>query len=279
MDQGPAQRYLRRLFSPSDRIAVVAVPRATGKVAQRVVTAASACGERFQSWLRHLNAQGYDIFVGVNPVGPRGRREKEDVIAVRRLQLDLDEDGGAGLKRVLDDVDGGTLPAVAGILRTSENRYQVLWHAGPGWQPAAAAESVMTGLAVRYGGDRSVADVARVMRLPGFRNKKPGRGDALVTWVDRNGPLVEPESFVDLPAPPLAAAGRPAPGWRPSGPGTSQSERDWAWVRSGLRRGENPATLAAELEASRQDKPKPGYYAERTVRRARESLEVEEESR
>lgn len=278
MDQGPPQRYLRRLFSPSDRVAVVAVPRAAGKVAQRVVTAAAACGERFQSWLRHLNAQGYDIFVGVNPVGPRGRREKEDVIAVRRLQLDLDEDGGAGLKRVLDDVEGGTLPPAAGILRTSENRYQVLWHAGPGWKPAAA-ESMMTGLALRYGGDRSVADVARVMRLPGFRNKKPGRGDALVTWVELNGPLVDPESFGDLPAASKAAEGGPSAVRRPTAPGTSQSERDWAWVRGRLRRGENPATLAAELEASRQDKPKPGYYADRTVRRARESLEVEEERR
>lgn len=278
MDQAPAQRYLRRLFGPSDRIAVVAVPRAAGKVAQRVVTAAVACGERFQSWLRHLNVQGYDIFVGVNPVGPRRRREKEDVLAVRRLQLDLDEDGGKGLKQVLDDVERDVLPAVAGILRTSENRYQVLWHTSPGWKPAAA-ESVMTGLALRYGGDRSVADVARVMRLPGFRNKKPGRGDALVTWVERNGPFVDPESFGDLPAPPPAADGRPMPVRRAPGPGTSQSERDWAWARSRLRRGENPAALAAELEASRQDKPKPGYYADRTVRRARESLEVEEESR
>jgi len=278
MDQAPAQRYLRRLFSPSDRVAVVAVPRAAGKVAQRVVTAVAACGAGFQSWLRHLNAQGYDIFVGVNPVGTRGRREKEDVIAVRRLQLDLDEEGGAGLKRVLDDVDAGRLPLVAGILRTSENRYQVLWHAAPGWKPASA-EPVMTGLALRYGGDRSVADVARVMRLPGFRNKKPGRGDALVTWVERNGPLVDPESFGDLPAQPPAADGHPAPGRRATGAGTSQSERDWAWARSRLRRGENPATLTAELEASRQDKPKPGYYADRTVRRARESLEVEEERR
>lgn len=278
MDQGPPQRYLRRLFSPSDRVAVVAVPRAAGKVAQRVVTASSACGERFQSWLRHLNAQGYDIFVGVNPVGTRRRREKEDVIAVCRLQLDLDENGGVGLKRVLDDVAGGRLPAVAGILRTSENRYQVLWHAAPGWKPAAA-ESVMTGLAVRYGGDRSVADVARVMRLPGFRNKKPGRGDAMVTWVDRNGLAVEPSSFGGLPAPPKATDGHRAQARRAIGPGASQSERDWAWARSRLRRGEDPTRLAAELEASRQDKPKPGYYADRTVRRARESLEVEEARR
>ena len=274
MEQAPPTRYLRRLFGPSDRIAVVAVPRGAGKVAQRFPTAAGACAERFQGWLRHLNAQGYDIFVGVNPVGPRKRREKEDVVSVRRLQLDLDEDGGAGLKRVLDDVELGKLPAPAGILRTSENRYQVLWHTLPGWEQTRA-ETVMTGLALRYGGDRAVADIARVMRLPGFRNKKPGRGDAMVTWVDLNGAAVAPESFGDLPAPPKGN-GRPAPGWRATGMGVSQSERDWAWARSRLRRGESPSKLTAELEASRQDKPKPGYYADRTVRRAAESLAIEE---
>ena len=273
MEQAPATRYLRRLFGPSERIAVVSVPRGAGQVAQRFPTASEACGERFQGWLRHLNAQGYDIFVGVNPVGTRKRREKQDVVSVRRLQLDLDEDGGAGLKRVLDDIELGKLPATAGILRTSENRYQVLWHALPGWQQSSA-ETVMTGLALRYGGDRAVADVARVMRLPGFRNKKPGRGDAMVTWVDLNGAPVAPESFGDLPAPPKGN-GRPA-GWRATGPGVSQSERDWAWARSRLRRGESPAALTAELEASRQDKPKPGYYAARTVRRAAESLAIEE---
>ena len=278
MDQAPPARYLRRLFGPQERIAVVAVPRGAGKVAQRFPTASGACGERFQSWLRHLNAQGYDIFVGVNPVGARRRREKQDVVSVRRLQLDLDEDGGAGLKRVLDDVEHGKLPAAAGILRTSENRYQVLWHTIPGWQQSKA-ESVMTGLAVHYGGDRAVADIARVMRLPGYRNKKPGRGDAMVTWADLNGAAVDPESFADLPEPPKPGNGRLASGWRAAGPGASQSERDWAWARSRLRRGESAAVLAAELEASRQDKPKPGYYADRTVRRAQESLEVEEERR
>lgn len=107
--------YLRRLFGPQDRIAVVAVPRGSGRVAQRFPTAAGACGARFQGWLRHLNAQGYDIFVGVNPVGTRQRREKQDIVSVRRLQLDLDENGGVGLKRVLDDIEHGKLPSAAGI--------------------------------------------------------------------------------------------------------------------------------------------------------------------
>ena len=45
---------------------------------------------RFQAWLRHLNAGGHDIFIGMNPMrAATNRRKKADVSEVRRLQLDL----------------------------------------------------------------------------------------------------------------------------------------------------------------------------------------------
>ena len=53
----------------------------------------------------------------------------------------------------------------------------------------------------------------------------------------------------------------------------SQSERDWAFVREGLRRGRDADELRRELEQRRQDKPSPRYYARRTVDRAVASLE------
>ena len=59
---------------------------------------------------------------------------------------------------------------------------------------------------------------------------------------------------------------------RGSGSDTSASGRDWAWTRDRLRRGEAPERLEALLAARRSDKPRPGYYARRTVRRALESL-------
>ena len=54
----------------------------------------------------------------------------------------------------------------------------------------------------------------------------------------------------------------------------SQSERDWAFVRDGLRRGRDPEELRRELEQRRPDKPSPAYYARRTVDRAAASLEA-----
>ena len=47
-------------------------------------------------------------------------------------------------------------------------------------------------------------------------------------------------------------------------------------VGSLLRKGVSEETLARQLEAERQDKPKPAYYAQRTVTRAAASLRGEQ---
>lgn len=270
-----AAAYVRALFEPVEHVAVLAVCRATPKgpaVLQRIVEAGSVAGERYQAWLRHLNSRGYDLFLGVNPIDPaRGRREKRDVVGVRRLQLDLDADGANSLKRLLADVQLAHLATPAIVIRSSRHNYQVLWHTTPGaWTPEQA-EDAMKRLADHYVGDHSVADVARVMRFPGFRN------DALATWTDYGGDPVAPASFGHLPA--CDAQVRPDP--RPAGrrvvthAAISQSERDWAFVRDRLRKGADRGALVAILEEHRQDKFNPADYASRTVRKAQESLRLD----
>ena len=71
---------------------------------------------------------------------------------------------------------------------------------------------------------------------------------------------------------PLPRSKNPAGGRK----GNSQSERDWARVRALLKKGVSEETLVRQLEAQRQDKPKPAYYAERTVTRAAASLREEQ---
>ena len=268
-----AADYLNSLYRPEDRLALVAVgrhrPRA--QVEQRVVTARAATRPAYQRFLRHLNATGHDIFVSMNPIRPNARsREKADVLEVRRLQLDLDKNGPDSLRQVLGDVHAGHLPSPAALIRSSRQNYQVIWHAVPSaWTPDAA-EDAMRRLASHYGGDSSVADVARVMRLPGFRNKKPERDDALVVWTPHDGGPVRPELFAHLPPPKKAA---PVRRQQDTTRGeTSQSERDWAYVKDQLRRGTQPQRLVAHLEQTRQDKHNPRDYAERTVRKARAAL-------
>ena len=171
---------------------------------------------------------------------------------------------------MLEDVDRGELPRPAHVLRSSKERYQILWDTVPGEWEMEGAEAVMRALAARYGGDRAATDVSRVMRMPGFRNKKPGRGGALVTWAWHGGPLVRPEDFPGLA---VSEPARRTGGRRKMPPGHySQSERDWAAAGDALRSGEAPETVISRLEHQRQDKPNPGYYARRTVRRKAEEL-------
>ena len=275
MEDGQAVKFIERMFSHAaqDRMAILAIPRSGGKAEQRVFTLPQATSRKVQAWLRHMNARDYDIYLCVNPVRPgSGGREKGDIEEIRRLQLDLDEDGAAGLGRVLEDVNRGALPRPAHVLRSSKERYQILWDTVPGEWEMEVAEAVMRALADRYGGDRAATDVSRVMRMPGFRNKKPGRAGALVTWAWHGGPLVRPEDFPGLVAPERKPAGRSG-GRRKMPPGHySQSERDWAAAGDALRGGEAPETVISRLEQQRQDKPNPGYYARRTVRRKEEEI-------
>ena len=271
--------YLKRLHYDDDHIAVLAIPRKSGKVQQRFPTAAQAGTVKYQAWLKYLNASSYDIYLSVNPINPRRLlREKQDVSQVRRLQLDLDTNGHANLQRLFEDIGAGRVPKPAHILCSSPDHYQVLWDTSPRhWDPAQA-EEVMKALALRYEGDPNVAEIARVMRWPGYRNKKPGRQNAMVTWTHHKGLPVTLQNFRNLLrgiSPKQSHLPRPQ---NPTGgrKGNSQSERDWARVRSLLKKGVSEETLARQLEAERQDKPKPAYYAQRTVARAAASLRGEQ---
>ena len=111
-----------------------------------------------------------------------------------------------------------------------------------------------------------------MLRMPGFRNKKPGRAGALITWASHGGLLVRPEDFRGLPMPEPEPTSRSERRRSMPRGHHSQSERDWAAAGDTLRKGEPPETVISRLEQQRQDKPNLGYYARRTVRRKAEEL-------
>ncbi|MCY3744640.1 MAG: DNA-primase RepB domain-containing protein [Acidobacteria bacterium] len=270
-DPDQAAAYLRALFHAEEHLALVAIDRIAGRhPEQRICQAGAVTAPKFQAFLRHLNAEGYDIFVSMNPVKPeRRRREKQDVAKVRRLQLDLDRNGPESLHRVLADVHAGALPRPAAVVRSSRHNYQVIWHADPDVWTAPEAEDTMRRLAAEYGGDSSVADVARVMRLPGFRNKKPERDDAPVRWTDHAGRKTHPHAFAHLPEVELSPPRSAAAGRQIEGRDNSQSARDWAYAKDQLRKGVPQEKVIAALEKRRAgEKHDPHYYAERTTRKA-----------
>ncbi len=120
------------------------------------------------AWLAHENRTGANVYVAANPLRSGSRkRTKESIAFVRHLYIDIDTDGDARLAalRVSDAV-----PTPNAILSTSPGKYQVLWHV-EGFD-FDAQESTLKLLAIAFGGDPACTDCNRVLRLPGFLNRK-----------------------------------------------------------------------------------------------------------
>ena len=287
----PARLFIRRLFTDPETIAVLALPpRGEAEPEQRFPNAKAACSDPYMAWLRHLNARGYNIYIGVNPYNPdRQRREKQDVAEVRRLQLDLDYNGTQSLERLLSHIEAGRVPPPVAVVRTSKDRYQILWNAAAGTWTGDEAEAMNRRLTIEYSGDRSATDRSRVFRLPGFRNKKPARGDVVVSWTDHGGGDTMPIDFCAIPDRDSAEGSEAERDDRDretaeelttdQSDNITQSERDWAWCREELRNGASRVVTALRLEQRRGDKPNPRYYAERTVNRAWVTIEAERKPR
>ena len=62
--------FLQTAFDAGDWIGVLLKTYRTGRVVQRMVPRDTAAGERFQAWLRHMNAHGWNVYVSVNAYTP-----------------------------------------------------------------------------------------------------------------------------------------------------------------------------------------------------------------
>lgn len=258
--------FIKENFRPQDRIAVVIRNRHEDYTLQRLLSAHDAASPRIQRFLRYDNAHGSDIYVSMNTLKPEARsRTKADIAEIRHLYLDLDEDGDARLQRILESP---TLPRPNYILDTSPGKHQVIWRVEN--FRLDQAETTLHRMAAAFGGDPAATDAARVLRLPGFHNKKFAapvavRGghlsDAVYSRHDFSGVPV-------IPTVERAAGQYDSVGRRRDGRPLSQSERDWSWVREQLKAGIAPDTLQRALAARRPDKHWPAAYAERTVGRA-----------
>jgi RepB DNA-primase from phage plasmid len=274
VDRRTASEYIRDNFQPEDRLAVVLLNKPTGHVLQRVATADKIADDRYQAWLRHMNARRYEVYVSMNTLKPSAHgRTKADIRDIRHVYLDLDEGGQAKLEALRAREE---LPQPNWVLQSSPGKFQVVWKV-EGFD-GNRAEEVMRGLVESTGADPAATDISRVLRLPGFRNHKYGGDGHLVSAVRLHG---EVRLVGDFPAPkPTARAdslrigGGRRPGTRPGG--TSQSERDWAYAKRALRRGDAVDVVIRAIEDHRRgDKPNAAYYARHTVEKASAAISNE----
>ena len=255
-----AADFLTRCFAPSETIAVLLRRENPVSATQRVVLLEQALAPRYLGWLAHENGTGANVYVAANPLRPGGRkRTKEGIASVRHLYIDIDTDGDARLAALRASE---LVPPPTSILSTSPGKYQVLWRI-EGFD-FARQEQTLKLLAIAFGGDPACTDCNRVLRVPGFLNRKydpPYK----VTVEYPDDSIWTPDDFrldtgaVDAMYCASASSSRKPPLKH------SHSESDWAWVLHELARGRDAMTLTHELASRRSDKSNPLYYAQRTI--------------
>ncbi len=160
------------------------------------------------------------------------------------------------------------------ILNSSPEKYQIVWNVEG--LNLKEAESLLRGMAREFGGDPAATDVTRVLRVPGFANKKyetdfhvqARRESTAVYHIGDFKLRLDPHSFAHYNHENRAK--------RKSSLRShlSQSEHDWAFAKRALARGDDPAEIARQIAQYRAtDKSNPENYARHTVMKAQAEIE------
>ena len=266
-----ASEYVLELFEPADNAAILVRNRSTGHTVQRIAKADTIASPEFQAWLAVRSAAGSDVYVGMNPIKEGAySRTKDNVRDIRHVYLDLDRNGDEALEAIRNSTE---VPAPNFVLDTSPGKHQVVWKVSGFSQDEA--ESLLHSLANQFGGDLAATDSTRVLRLPGFANRKLPE-EFVVQARQESDALYALRDFTihdDSPETPRRLADdQERPRTVPSDH-KSQSEHDWAYAKRALARGDDPEVVIQRIADYRsEDKHDPNYYARRTVTKAQADL-------
>jgi RepB DNA-primase from phage plasmid len=255
-----ARDFLAHCFAPGSTIALLLRAESLAKTQQRVVTLEQALAPRYLGWLAHENHSGANVYVAANPLrsGTR-KRTKESIASVRHVYLDIDEDGDKrlALLRASDAV-----PPASAVLSTSPGKYQIFWRV-EGFD-FEQQELTLKRLAIAFGGDSACTDCNRVLRIPGFANRKYSPAHSVTVEYGSQQPW-EPTDFQLQELAEVTSVSARRYGTRKQSHRVTHSEDDWAFVCAELADGKDAGKLTHELASRRTDKPNPLYYAQRTV--------------
>ena len=268
-----ASEYVLALHEPTDNVAVLLRNRARGQTLQRIASAETIASPAFQRWLGDQNRAGSDVFVGMNPLKDgASSRTKDNLKEIRHVYLDLDEDAQAALSRVRDSLDA---PLPNFVLDTSLGKHQIVWRIEG--LDIERAEALLHSLANQFGGDTAATDATRVLRVPGFVNRKYATETEFVVQGNHESNRVYSLRDFTIPEDSQDAArhiedAHSSHRTIPRGH-KSQSEADWAYAKRALARGDEPEEVIRRIADYRaKDKHDPDYYARLTVRKAQTEL-------
>src|SRR5579859_597183 len=270
-DSLSASEYILDNFKASDRVAVLLRNRTTEEVIQRIAPAEKVAAPDFHQWLRERNQAGFDVYIGMNTLKDGAcSRTKRDISEIRHVYLDLDYGGSEALKAIHNSDE---VPKPNFVLDTSPGKHQVVWKI-EGATPQEA-EDLQQRMAHEFGADIAATDASRVLRLPGFANRKYD-AECLVRVTKHSDKTYSLRDFKVASGP---AKDDRTPEQRPPRLGgtretVTQSERDWAYAKRALARGDDPEEIIRRIADYRADeKHDPEYYARHTVAKAQAELQ------
>jgi len=272
-----ASEYVRQLFEPRDNVAILVRNRSTGHTVQRIARAETIASPGFQTWLANQNTGGSDVFVGMNPIKDGAcSRTKDNIKDIRHVYLDIDRNGDEALEAIRNSA---AVPAPNFVLDTSPGKHQVVWKVSGFNQDEA--ENLLHSLANQFGGDRAATDSTRVLRLPGFANRKLPE-EFIVEARQETDAVYTPGDFTireGSPETPRYLANAQEGKRAVPSDHKSQSEHDWAYAKRALARGDDPEAVIQRIADYRaEDKDDPHYYARHTVTKAQAQLTSERET-
>ena len=266
-----ASEYVLALHAPGDRVAALVRNRARKQTLQRILAAEAIASPVFLYWLIEQNDAGADIFLGMNPIKDGAySRTKGDIKDIRHVYLDLDRKGDEALQAIRNSSE---VPAPNFVLDTSPGKHQVVWKVSGFSQDEA--ESLLHNLANKFGGDLAATDSTRVLRLPGFANRKLPEEFIVQARQESDAIYTLRDFTIEEDSPEAPRHCGDAQQQRRTVPGShkSQSELDWAYAKRALSRGDDPEVVIRRIADYRaDDKTEPEYYARRTVVKAQAEL-------
>jgi len=181
--------YLSAIFRPGDMLCFVGIDHRKAKgdkdTTQFFVPYEHAVTREYFDTLDRANADG-SIYVAMNTFKPelggqnKGRTQ-DNVVAVRAVQADIDNNGDETMSAIKSSV---AVPAPSIVVQSSPGKFQGIWLVDG--VSKEEAKPLMQAIASTFNTDSAVAEVARVMRLPGFVNRKYDSAPVATTLVQTN---------------------------------------------------------------------------------------------
>ena len=164
-------KFISSLFGPDDNICFCKITP-DKKILHEYAKREKALSVPFFESLRQWNNDA-SVYFGLNPfndslIGTQGNgRSEANVGRIARLYVDIDANALATVENIKSS---DKVPPPTAILETSPGKFQVIWNISG--MERATAKQHLASLIRAFNTDASCKDVARLFRLPGFKNHK-----------------------------------------------------------------------------------------------------------